>query len=87
MIAMMHRCCHMQGLCGGNYGMRVCRDRGPMERQGNFEDNCRQGKEAENKADMKKCKPGGTKKGASLSDPKKDGCPKMDKNKDKVKKD
>ena len=100
MITMMHRCCHMKGMFGGNYGMKACRDRGPMECQGSFEHNFQQGKEAcgqqknwsENKADMGKCKPGCTcpmcsKKAASLSEPNKAACPMMDKKKDKVGKD
>jgi hypothetical protein len=91
MLTMMHRCCHMH-MHGDNYGMRVCQDKGPMECKGGFENNCRQGKESENKADMGKCKPGCTcpkcsKKAASLSDPNKAACPKMDKNKGKVRKD
>ena len=99
MITMMHLCCH-RGLCGGNYGMKICRDRGWMEREGSFEHNYRHGREAgdqhkdwsEHKADMGKCKPGCTcpicsKKAASLSEPNKAGCPMMDKEKGKVGKD
>lgn len=97
-----HHCCHMRGLCGDGYGMRVCWDRGDREREGSFEHKFREGKEFRgereqkgwfgHKADTEKHKPGCTcpmcsKRAAGLSEPNKANCPMMDKKEGKSEKD
>ncbi|MFA5252979.1 MAG: hypothetical protein WC454_10410 [Phycisphaerae bacterium] len=94
------KCCPMMGPWGGSHGMKMCSDKGGMERECCLEHKMRGEKEVcgkdkgwlGQKADAGKCKPGCTcpmcsKKGADLSEPDKSKCPMAGKKEGKPEKD